>query len=100
MHATDKLYYVYIMTNRERGVFYVGVTSDLIGRVWLHREQAQDGFVKQYKLRRLVWFEAYEDVHAAIAQEKKLKRWRRQWKIDLIEKMNPDWRNLWYDLEP
>jgi len=94
----DKLYYVYIMTNRERGVFYVGVTSDLMGRIWTHRQLAEDGFVKRYHLRRLVWFEAYDDVHAPIAQEKKLKRWRRDWKIELIEKTNPDWRDLWFDL--
>jgi len=94
----DTLYSVYIMTNRERGVFYIGMTSDLMGRVWTHREQTQDGFVKRYNLRRLVWFETHEDVHAAIAREKTIKRWKRDWKIALIEEANPHWRNLWHDL--
>lgn len=90
----EKLYAVYIMTNRKRGVLYVGVTSNLIHRAIEHREGALEGFTKTYNLKRLVWYRAFGDVRDAIEFEKRLKRWRRQWKFDLIEEMNPAWEDL------
>jgi putative endonuclease len=93
--AYEKSYAVYLMTNRPRGVFYVGVTSDLAGRVWKHRNGTLDGFTKRYNLTRLAWFEVHSDIEAAIYREKQLKRWRREWKIALVEKDNPDWLDLW-----
>ena len=89
---------VYIMTNAVRGTLYVGVTSALAGRVYQHREGLVDGFTKRYGLKRLVWYEAHERMLEAIAREKTLKRWKRAWKFELIEALNPDWRDLYPDL--
>ena len=89
---------VYIMTSRRDGPLYVGVTSNLPGRVWQHRNGTFPGFTKRYGLTRLVHFESFEDIEAAIAFEKRLKRWRRDWKIALIERDNPDWCDLWPDI--
>lgn len=89
---------VYIMTNAVRGTLYVGVTSALAGRVYQHREGLVDGFTKRYGLKRLVWHEVHESMLVAIAHEKTLKRWKRAWKIELIEALNPDWRDLYPDL--
>jgi putative endonuclease len=93
-----KAFAVYIMTNRERGVLYVGVTSNLPNRVSQHREGAIKGFTKTYNLERLVWYRAYEDARDAIDFEKRLKRWRREWKFRLIEEQNPEWVDLWPEL--
>lgn len=82
--------WVYILTNRPNGTLYVGVTSDLIRRVWQHREGFVDGFTKQYGLKRLVHFERYEDIRTAIQREKNLKHWSRAWKIQLILAANPN----------
>ncbi|GBF57851.1 hypothetical protein PbB2_01521 [Candidatus Phycosocius bacilliformis] len=91
-------YFVYIMTNRPRGTFYVGFTSDLIKRVWQHRtHQLKNSFTDRYNLERLVWVENYREVTVAIQREKRIKRWRRAWKIELVERSNPDWRDLWED---
>src|SRR5262245_27245649 len=86
------------MTNTPRGVLYVGITSGLIQRVDQHRRGAHQGFTKRYGCRRLVWFEAYGEPHLAIAREKKVKRWRREWKFALVEKENPGWNDLWDEL--
>ena len=86
--------WVYIMTNRANGVLYVGVTSDLVRRVWEHREGIVDGFTKQYGLKRLVYFERHEDIQTAIQREKTMKHWSRAWKVGLIVTGNPDWRDL------
>jgi putative endonuclease len=96
--AEPKVFAVYIMTNTRRGVLYVGVTSNLPNRSTEHREGAIDGFTKRYRLRRLVWFQLFEDARDAIDFEKRLKRWRREWKIDLIGKTNPEWDDLWPEL--
>jgi len=93
-----KHFAVYILTNRPRGVLYVGVSSWLEERVRQHREGLIEGFTKRYRLERLVYFEYFNSAQAAIKQEKRLKRWRREWKIELIEKTNPTWRDLWSDL--
>lgn len=87
-------YWVYIVTNRKDGVLYTGVAGDLVRRIWQHRQGEADGFTKQYNLKRLVWFETHLDVTEAIRREKQIKRWRRDWKIELIEKDNPDWDDL------
>jgi putative endonuclease len=83
------------MTNWRRGVLYVGVTSNLLDRVKTHREGAIDGFTKRYQLKRLVWHREFDDARDAIDFEKRLKRWRRDWKFRLIEDMNPGWDDLW-----
>ncbi len=89
---------VYILSNRPRGTLYIGVTSDLVKRIYQHREDMADGFTHKYRLKRLVYFEQHEEMTAAIAREKRLKRWRRDWKIALIEELNPNWRDLWNDI--
>lgn len=85
---------VYILANRYNGALYVGVTSNLIGRVMQHREGTFDGHTKKYRIYRLVYFEAGESMEGAIAREKQLKRWRRDWKRNLIERENPAWNDL------
>ena len=83
------------MTNRPQGTLYIGVTGDLAQRVWQHRTHALPGFTDRYNLERLVWFEGHDTPSAAIQREKSLKRWRRQWKLELVAARNPDWRDLW-----
>lgn len=94
----DKVSYVYMMASGIYGTLYIGVTSDLIRRVWQHREGLADGFTKQYNVKQLVWFEQHTDIYAAITREKQIKGWRRDWKIDLIQKTNPFWRDLFQDI--
>jgi len=86
--------FVYILASKRQGTLYVGVTSDLQRRVYEHRHGLADGFTKRYGVYRLVHFQAFDDIAEAIAQEKRLKRWKRDWKIKLIEETNPDWRDL------
>ena len=90
--------WVYIMANRYRGTIYVGVTSDLADRIAQHRDGKGSAFCAEHALNRLVWAENIEPIDEAIAHEKRLKRWRREWKFGLIEKNNPDWRDLFDDL--
>ena len=91
-------YAVYIMTNRERGVLYTGVTGRLLERAWEHREGAVPGFTLKYRLKRLVWFELHAEIAEAILREKRIKRWRRDWKVSLIEARNPHWRDLYPEI--
>ena len=93
-----KFSYVYVVTNKRRGVLYIGVTTDLVRRISEHRQSLIPGFSKRYNLTRLVWYEIHEDVRAAIRREKNLKRWYREWKIALIEKSNPEWRDLFEEM--
>ena len=86
--------WVYIVTNRPNGTFYVGVTNDLARRAWEHRVGAVSGFTQRYSLKRLVYAEHHEDVRTAIQREKNLKHWPRAWKIDLIVAQNPGWEDL------
>ena len=86
---------VYILTNSYKSVFYTGVTTNLLQRIYQHKMHLADGFSKKYGLKLLVYFEMPEDIEAAIAREKRLKRWRRDWKIKLIEKQNPQWNDLY-----
>ncbi len=86
---------VYMMSDKPRGVIYIGVTSDLQGRVWEHRSGVRKGFTSRYKARNLVWFERHPNIVLAIRREKSLKRYRREWKAKLIEGLNPTWLDLY-----
>ena len=90
-----KTYYVYIMTSNRNGTLYIGVTNNLPQRIWEHKNDVHEGFTKKYGVHRLVWYEATTDVAAAIQREKQMKKWRRQWKINLIEEENPNWDDLY-----
>ncbi len=86
--------YVYILASRRNGTLYIGVTNDLIRRIEEHRSGTVEGFTKRYKVHRLVYFESFDDIVEATEREKQLKAWRRQWKIKLIEEVNPWWQDL------
>lgn len=90
--------WVYIMTNRRNGTLYTGSTSDLISRVEDHRAMQIPSFTSTYKLTRLVWFEFAVDMDSALVRERRIKRWRRDWKVNLIQEMNPDWRDLYDEI--
>jgi putative endonuclease len=89
------VYYVYILASRKHGTLYIGLTNDLVHRVYQHKTHAARGFTSRYGIHLLVWFECYDDVLNAIAREKELKKWRREWKINLIERSNPEWVDLY-----
>lgn len=91
-------FWVYVMAHSARGAIYVGVTNDLISRAYEHRARATKGHTSRYNITKLVYFEEYDSIDDAIAREKQLKRWRRAWKVELIEGMNPTWRDLVYAL--
>lgn len=93
-----KDYYVYIMANRRNGTIYTGVTNDIIRRVYEHREGLCDGFTKKYGIKTLVWYEQTNDVQSAILREKNIKTWKREWKLNLIETLYPDWRDLYEEI--
>ena len=88
-------YWIYILTNFNNTTFYIGVTNNLIRRVYEHKNEMLDGFTKRYKLKKLIYFEEYPDPKEAIAREKQLKNWHRQWKINLIKSTNPDFEDLY-----
>ncbi len=90
--------YVYILASKPYGTLYIGVTSDLVGRVWKHREEVHKGFTSKYDVKRLVWFEVHDEMGEAIYREKQLKKWKRDWKIRLIESENPDWSDRYQNL--
>lgn len=94
----NKKGYVYILASQTNGTLYIGVTSDLIRRIWEHKEGVIEGFSKQYGLKMLVWYEVHEDIAEAIKREKALKKWNRKWKLRVIEESNPDWRDLYTEL--
>jgi putative endonuclease len=89
---------VYIMASAPRGTLYIGVTGWLRHRIWEHREGLVEGFSKAHRVKHLVWFELFIDFPAAIKRETQLKKWNRTWKLELIEDANPQWRDLWVDL--
>ena len=93
-------YWVYIITNKPKGVLYIGVTGGIDDRMERHVEGKGNSFASKYKLIQLVYFEEFQYIEDAIAREKQLKNWHRQWKINLIEKDDPDWKNLWKPLDP
>jgi len=94
----DKQPAVYMLASDRIGTFYVGVTSDLIARIWQHREHVVDGFTRKYGVTKLVWYELHGDMHSAITREKQIKKWNRDWKIRLVEEENVVWRDLWPEI--
>jgi putative endonuclease len=88
-------YYVYILASRKDGAIYIGITNDLVRRTYEHRTKAVRGFTSKYNITRLVWFEIYDDPISAISREKELKKWRRSWKVSLIERENSDRKDLY-----
>jgi putative endonuclease len=91
----EHLYFVYILASQRNGTLYIGVTNDVTRRTWQHKNDLIEGFTKKHGVHILVWFEAHTDIHAAIEREKRLKRWNRAWKIQLIEKNNSGWNDLY-----
>ena len=90
-----KAFFVYMLASERNGTLYIGVTSDLVKRVWQHKEGVVEGFTKKYGTKALVWYEAHDNAEAAISREKQVKKWTRAWKIELIEAMNPYWNDLY-----
>jgi len=86
---------VYILANKRNGTLYVGVTSDLIKRIWQHKNNVVKGFTERYSIHQLVWYELHETMESAIRKEKMLKNWKRDWKLELIERSNPNWQDLY-----
>jgi putative endonuclease len=89
---------VYILTSKRNGTLYIGVTSDLVKRIWEHKNNMVEGFTKRYNVHRLVWYELHESMESAITREKRLKNWRRKWKLELIESGNPKWLDLYHSI--
>ena len=89
---------VYITASRRNGTLYTGVSSDLVSRVYQHRNGLVEGFTKEHGCKLLVWYEAYEDLDSARLRELQMKKWKRDWKIELIEKTNPQWKDLWPEI--
>ena len=94
----EKLPAVYILASQRNGTLYIGVTSNLVRRNWQHREEVAEGFTERYGVHRLVYYEFHGDMEHAIGREKRLKKWRRQWKLRLIEERNPEWEDLWPEI--
>ena len=94
----EKLYYVYILASKGNGTLYTGITSNIARRMEEHKNNTVEGFTKKYKVHMLVYYEIFSDVYMAISREKQLKKWNRKWKINLIEKNNPRWKDLSYTL--
>jgi putative endonuclease len=92
-----KQYFVYILASKKNGTLYVGVTNNLLKRVYQHKNKLVEGFTKKYNVDKLVYFEETTDIGSAIEREKTLKRWKRNWKLNLIKEMNPDWRDLFFE---
>ena len=93
-----KLPCVYILASKRNGTLYVGVTSDLVRRIWQHKNDFVEGFTHRYGVHTLVWFEAHESMESAIAREKAIKEWKREWKLELIEEVNPTWRDFYDEI--
>jgi putative endonuclease len=91
-------YYVYILASKRNGTLYIGVTNDLLKRVYDHKNNLIEGFTKKYSVHDLVYYEQHNEVGKAITREKQIKRWKRNWKIELIEKTNPNWKDLYLGL--
>ena len=91
-------FYVYILASGRNGTLYVGMTDDLARRIWEHRTGAVPGFTQRYGVKMLVWYEVHETRDTAFVRERRIKKWNRAWKLELIEQTNPGWRDLWDDL--
>jgi len=90
----DEQYFVYILTNKYNNVMYIGVTNNLVRRMFEHKNKLADGFTKKYNLNKLVYYEVSEDIETAIKREKQIKNWHRDWKMNLINQVNPEWQDL------
>ena len=93
-----KQYFVYILASKRNGTLYIGLTNDLLRRIHEHKNDLVEGFIKKYGVHLLVYYEVFGNINDAIAREKHMKKWNRQWKINLIEKSNPDWEDLYCNL--
>lgn len=91
-------FYVYILASKRNGTLYVGMTDNLVRRVWEHREGSIDGFTKQYDVKTLVWFGEHDSRESAFARERQIKKWRRHWKLQAIEHRKPEWKDLWEEI--
>jgi putative endonuclease len=87
---------VYILASKRNGTLYIGVTSELVKRIWEHKNNMVEGFTKRYNVHQLVWYELHGNMESAITREKRLKDWKRKWKLELIESSNPKWEDLYY----
>lgn len=96
----NKQYYVYILASNRNGTLYIGVTNNLISRINQHKTKFTDGFTAKYNVNKLVWYEQTNDINSAITKEKQLKKWNREWKINLIEKNNHTWKDLFDEINP
>jgi putative endonuclease len=91
-------FYVYILASGRNGTLYAGLTDDLVKRVWEHRNDLRSGFTARYAVKSLVWYEAHDSRESAFVRERQIKKWKRAWKLEVIEKQNPAWRDLWDEL--
>ena len=89
---------VYILANKRNGALYVGVTSNLVKRIWEHKNKVVEGFTERYDIHLLVWYELHATMESAIQREKRMKKWNRKWKLELIERLNPDWQDLYHSI--
>jgi len=89
---------VYLLASKRNGTLYIGVTSNLPARIWQHKNDQTEGFTKKYQVHQLVYFELHENMVSAIQREKQLKKWKREWKLELIEKDNPEWKDLYHEI--
>ena len=94
----DKQFYVYILASKRNGTLYIGITSGLVQRIWQHKNKMVEGFTQKYNVNKLVYYEVHPNAESAITREKQMKKWRRSWKIRLIEEKNPDWKDLYDDI--
>jgi len=94
----DKQPIVYILASKRNGTLYIGVTSDPVKRIWEHKNNMVEGFTKLYAVHQLVWYELHDNMESAIQREKQLKEWKRRWKIELIERANPNWQDLYHTI--
>ena len=94
----NNTYYVYILASKRNGTLYIGVTNDIIRRVYEHKNNLIEGFTKKYNVHQLIYFEQTNDIESAIKREKQLKKWNRKWKLELIEKQNPKWNDLYEEI--
>ena len=99
----NKIFYIYILTNLKNKTLYIGITNNLERRIYEHKNELLGGFTKKYKLKKLVYYEEFKYIKEALAREKQLKNWHREWKINLIKQINPEFNDLaedWYDIDP
>ena len=98
INMSEKLPVVYILASKRNGTLYTGVTNNLPGRVWQHKNHVVEGFTKEYNVHQLVYFELHGDMEAALERENQIKKWKRKWKVELIQEKNPEWRDLYEDI--